>query len=318
MPTSMPHGTISGILAFNIDRIARQPRDLERLIDIYEQARRPMIFATTAGDYDLTTADGRFQARIHVTVANKFSSDAAPTSSRPTEAGRGFNRKATQRTTGIRPAGRHARRRTGSRADQEGAQGRPARQNGRHGSPRVGGTGRTPVTGAWETVLSPDQLQELIEELDSRKQPGVGRKKGTKVTRRLLTGIARCARCGAALSSGVHQKGTVSYDKYGYHYYYCRVADGGCGGLSRSGPPVEDHVEAQLVARLRQQLAEARTTAPEQPELAAAKETLRQIEVDKAEARQLRADDLLSLAEFAREIQLSPESSATGEPSRRM
>ncbi|WP_258050064.1 recombinase family protein [Streptomyces finlayi] len=77
MTADLASAAISGILAYNIDRIARQPRDLERLIDIYEQARRPMIFATTAGDYDLTTPDGRFEARIHVNIANKFSADAA-------------------------------------------------------------------------------------------------------------------------------------------------------------------------------------------------------------------------------------------------
>ncbi|WP_405480953.1 recombinase zinc beta ribbon domain-containing protein [Streptomyces sp. NBC_00009] len=158
-----------------------------------------------------------------------------------------------------------------------------------------------PVTGAWGTILSAEEWCELVEELDSRKQSGTGRKKGTTVTKRLLTGIARCAKCGAALSSGVYQKGTVSHEKYGYHYY-CRAADGGCGSLSRSGPPVEDHVENQLLDRLRQQLIEAGSSATEVPELTAARQTLRQIEADKAEARQLRADDLLSLAEFAREI----------------
>jgi DNA invertase Pin-like site-specific DNA recombinase len=76
MVLDLQNAVISGIVAYNIDRIARQPRDLERLIDIYEQARRPMVFGTTAGDYDLTTVDGRFQARIYVTIANKFSADA--------------------------------------------------------------------------------------------------------------------------------------------------------------------------------------------------------------------------------------------------
>ncbi|MFB6870968.1 recombinase family protein [Streptomyces sp. NPDC056323] len=77
MILDLQNDAISGILAYNIDRVARQPGDLERLIDIYEQARRPMVFGTTAGDYDLTTGDGRFQARIYVTIANKFSADAA-------------------------------------------------------------------------------------------------------------------------------------------------------------------------------------------------------------------------------------------------
>ncbi|MFI0213904.1 hypothetical protein [Streptomyces lydicus] len=81
MLVGLERGVISGTLAYNIDRIARQPRELERLIDVHELARRPMVFATTAGDYDLTGADGRFQARIqariHVTMAHTFSSDAA-------------------------------------------------------------------------------------------------------------------------------------------------------------------------------------------------------------------------------------------------
>ncbi|MFI0227348.1 recombinase family protein [Streptomyces lydicus] len=73
----LERGVVDGGLACNVDRIARQPRDLERLIDVHELARRPMVFATTAGDYDLTGPDGRFQARIHVTMAHKVSSDAA-------------------------------------------------------------------------------------------------------------------------------------------------------------------------------------------------------------------------------------------------
>ncbi|WP_420033831.1 recombinase family protein [Streptomyces sp. cg28] len=365
----LENGTISGILAYNIDRIARQPRDLERLIDIYEQARRPLVFATTAGDYDLTTSDGRFQARIYVTVANKFSSDAARRVARQklADATLGKPHKG-QRAFGWRDA-EHVDDREAVLIRQayadillgktiatvhrewaalgvRGPQTPPGRTIGYSSvlyvlrNPRLCGyrsyipqevrerSGRVdpvehlleradgkPVTGAWETILAPAEWCELIEELDSRKERGTGRKKGSTVTRRLLTGIARCAKCGSALSSGVYQRGTVSYEKYGYHYY-CRAADGGCGGLSRSGPPVEDHVEAQLLERLRQQLTEARTQAaePQEPAPSAAEKALRQIAADKAEARRLRADDLLSLAEFAREIRrLEDKEKSVGE-----
>ncbi|MGC9536169.1 hypothetical protein [Streptomyces sp. UG1] len=68
------------------------------------------------------------------------------------------------------------------------------------------------------------------------------------------------------------------------------------------GPPVEDHVERQLLERLRQQLLETESLAVEPPDVTAWKATVQQIKADKAEARRLRADDLLSLAEFAREI----------------
>ncbi|MEU3265081.1 recombinase family protein [Streptomyces bacillaris] len=70
-------GVIAGIVVYNIDRLARQPSDLERLIDIYEKAKRPLTFATGTGDFDLTTSDGRFFARLMVNVANKSSADTA-------------------------------------------------------------------------------------------------------------------------------------------------------------------------------------------------------------------------------------------------
>ncbi|MDT9689225.1 recombinase family protein [Streptomyces sp. P9(2023)] len=170
-------------------------------------------------------------------------------------------------------------------------------------------TDGTPVVGKWETIFTPDEWRELIDELESRTSSGTGRKKGSAVTKRLLTGIARCAKCGGGLSSGLYQHGTTSYEKHGY-YYYCRVADGGCGKLSRSGPLVEDYVEKALLDDLKRQ---ARTVKPaeEDPELTTVKATLKQIEADKAEARQLRADDLLSLAEFAREIRRLEEKERT-------
>lgn len=351
----LEQGTISGILAYNIDRVARQPRDLERLIDIYEQARRPMAFATTAGDYDLTTVDGRFQARIHVTVANKFAADAAhrvarqrlaeATAGRPHRGQRAFGWKDAEHIDEreaalIRKAHKDVLlgkavatvHREWAALGVRGPQTPPGKTIGYSSvlyilrNPRLCGyrayipqeirersgrvdpveylverTDGTPVSGLWEPILTAEEWAELVAELDSRKNAGRGRKRGTTVTKRLLTGIVQCGRCGAALSSGVYQKGTASYEKHGYHYY-CRAADGGCGGLSRSGPSLEDHVETNLLDDLRRRLDEGAPSAQENQELVAAKATLRQIGADKAEARQLRADDLLSLAEFAREM----------------
>ncbi|QNS06026.1 recombinase family protein [Streptomyces xanthii] len=356
MVQDLETGTISGVIAYTIDRIARQPRDLERLIDIYEQARRPMAFATTTGDHDLTTTDGRFQARIYVTVANKFSADAARRISRqkladaragrPHKGQRAFGWVDTHHVDEreaelVRQAHKDvlqgkkvsAVHREWAELGVRGPQTPPGKTIGYSSvlyvlrNPRLCGyrsyipqkvrersgrldpveylverTDGKPVIGTWETILSPREWCELIDELNARKQTGSGRSKGTTVTRRLLTGILQCARCGATLSSGVYQKGTASYAKHGYHYY-CRAADGGCGRISRSGPPVEDHVEGQLLERLRRQLAEAKEQGVDPaPGASTLSASLRQIEADKAEARRLRADNLLSLAEFAREI----------------
>ncbi|MER6380803.1 recombinase family protein [Streptomyces sp. NPDC001127] len=348
-------GTISGILAYNIDRIARQPRDLERLIDIYEQARRPMVFGTTAGDYDLTTADGRFQARIYVTIANKFSADAARRVARqkfaeaqdgkPHKGQRAFGWKDLEHVDPMEAEIIQKARRdilngkrisTLHREWAEAGVRAPQTPEGKTISytsvkyvlrnPRLCGyrayipqehrersgrldpveylverTDGTPIVGKWETILTPEEWRELVDELDSRKNTGAGRQVGSTVTKRLLTNIARCGECGSGLNSAMYQRGTKSYEKYGY-YYVCKPANGGCGKLSRSGPPVEDYVEKILLGHLKKLAHDVTPTEVEDPELAQAKKKLKQIDADKAEARTLRAQDRLSLAEFAREI----------------
>jgi site-specific DNA recombinase len=66
-------GTIGGIVAYDLDRFARKPTDLERAIDIYDT--KPGVFATVQGDIDLSTPDGRTMARVLVAFANKSSMD---------------------------------------------------------------------------------------------------------------------------------------------------------------------------------------------------------------------------------------------------
>ena len=73
--TDLASGLIDGICVWDSDRLARQPRDLERLIDLYE-TRKGLVFATANKDVDLSTSDGRFYARLMVNVANKSSADS--------------------------------------------------------------------------------------------------------------------------------------------------------------------------------------------------------------------------------------------------
>ncbi|GAA2539301.1 MULTISPECIES: recombinase family protein [Streptomyces] len=69
-------GLIDGIVAYALDRLARQPKDLERLIEIYDE--RPWLeFATVTNDINIGTPDGRTMARIMVAFANKSSHDAS-------------------------------------------------------------------------------------------------------------------------------------------------------------------------------------------------------------------------------------------------
>jgi len=68
-------GVIDGVIFYDIDRLARQPRDLEDLIDLVEHYKRPV--ATVTGEIDLRTSGGRAMARVLVAMANKSSEDTS-------------------------------------------------------------------------------------------------------------------------------------------------------------------------------------------------------------------------------------------------
>jgi len=76
MLNDLRDGKVSGIVAYDLDRLWRQPMDLERVITIYEQ-RQGLVFATLQADIDLSTSDGRMLARVMVAAANKSSDDTA-------------------------------------------------------------------------------------------------------------------------------------------------------------------------------------------------------------------------------------------------
>lgn len=73
MLTDLTGGDLDGIVVYDLDRLVRQPRDLERLIDIYEGSDH--VFASAEGDIDLQGSGGRTMARVLTAFANKSSSD---------------------------------------------------------------------------------------------------------------------------------------------------------------------------------------------------------------------------------------------------
>src|SRR4051812_2392760 len=68
-------GAVTALVAYDLDRVARQPRDLEDLIDAVELTGTPTTAVT--GDVDLSSDNGIFMARMLVNVANKSSKDTA-------------------------------------------------------------------------------------------------------------------------------------------------------------------------------------------------------------------------------------------------
>ncbi len=66
---------LDGLVVYDIDRLTRDPRNLEDAIEVVEHFGKPIIDIT--GTLDLLTDNGRTMARVIVATANKSSADTA-------------------------------------------------------------------------------------------------------------------------------------------------------------------------------------------------------------------------------------------------
>src|SRR5215472_10312103 len=69
-------GEIRRIVVAHIDRLYRQPKELEELIDLAD-AGKIEIVSVYSGPVDLSTSDGRAMARIQIAIAAKASEDTS-------------------------------------------------------------------------------------------------------------------------------------------------------------------------------------------------------------------------------------------------
>ncbi|MFF7701150.1 recombinase family protein [Streptomyces lydicus] len=72
----LANGVIDGVIFYDLDRLVRQPRDLENLIDIVEYVKRPVTGAT-GGRMNLINDSDRHMARMMCVRALKSSEDTA-------------------------------------------------------------------------------------------------------------------------------------------------------------------------------------------------------------------------------------------------
>ncbi|MFG2675882.1 recombinase family protein [Streptomyces sp. NPDC048445] len=111
-----------------------------------------------------------------------------------------------------------------------------------------------PVMGDWEAVVSPEEWQACVATVEERKQARKDvRAVHTTSAKYLLSGIARCGKCSFPLMSNQYPKGTTSYERYGYRYA-CLTTLGGCGGVTRVGPLMDDLVEKVFLLEVRRSL----------------------------------------------------------------
>ena len=67
-------GLIEAVVVYHLDRLHRQPKELEEFFEVCKEARVEDL-ATVTGRIDLANADGQFLARILGAVAKKESDD---------------------------------------------------------------------------------------------------------------------------------------------------------------------------------------------------------------------------------------------------
>lgn len=259
-------GERDGLMAYDLDRYTRDPRDLEDLIDIVEQKRIPVTSVTGSlrldSDADIT------MARVMVAIANKSSRDTSRRVSRKHEelAKLGKPSGGGRRAFGYDPDGMTIREEEAAAirkmaeiilgdADNSlyavvtylNENGPPppyaAQWNTRSvGSilegPRIAGLRRFrgEVTGeaAWPAILDREVWDAVQVRLKVRRLAPGGPNNALK---RWLSGALPCGLCGKHLQGWGPR-------------YWCVTSRGGCGRIAISAERVEEEVGRQIVEYL--------------------------------------------------------------------
>ena len=262
---------LDGVLVYNLDRLHRQPRELEAFFDTVDAAGLTAL-ASVEGDINLGSDDGRFHARILGAMARKSSDDLS----------RRIRRKHLELAEAGRPAGGGTRP-YGYRPDRvtveptEAAVIRDAAAQIIAGAslratasdlnaravPTVGGRpwtvqvlrrilvsarlsgqrayhGEIVAQGDWGRILTPAdtaRLRTILSDPDRLTR--------RTVRRYLLSGgLLRCGRCGAVLVARPRADHA--------RRYICAKGPGqpGCGGLAIMAEPVEAFITEAIMLRL--------------------------------------------------------------------
>lgn len=151
-----------------------------------------------------------------------------------------------------------------------------------------------PVRGDWEAPASPEEYWACVHELWRRKS---GRKSGGKphdtTAKYLCSGICRCGKCSSPMWSNPYTPGSSAHAKYGFRYA-CLPSQGGCGGTTRVGPPIDDLVETAYLLETRRSLGEA--VQPAEIDITVHDQRLSEIAREIAETNARRKDRRISVS----------------------
>lgn len=305
-------GTHDGLLAIDLDRAARDPRDLEDLIDVVESRSPRIPVESVSGSLRLADDSGVTMARVMVAIANKSSRDTSRRLRNNQEdlAENGLPSGGGHRAYGYARDGltvidheasvidwmaervldeddswslsRIARDLTERKIPT--AKGLPKWSEKSVVSiitgPRVAGLrryrGQIAGKAAWPAILDQETWERVCATLSSRAHG-----KRSNQLKRWLTGVLVCGLCGR------HLIGARS-NQPGQHRYWCAPPKGGCGKIAISAERAELEIKGQILEFL--------TVRSNVNRIAAAQE-----HVDVAKVRRTLAEDEAQMKELAAE-----------------
>lgn len=263
-------GEVDAVVVWHLDRLHRQPRELEEFVDVCDQAKLTHV-ATVAGDVDLATDDGLLIARLSSAIANKESRqksrriarkhDELAADGKPSGGGArpyGFeDNKITVRESEAAVIREVAARLLGG--DSMGSICRDLEDRGLRSSTgkawKVSGLRRIMMTGrisgqrehhgeivgpaVWPAIITPDQTTRLRALFNDPSR------KATRAPRSyVLSGMLRCGRCASTMVSRPRPGGVRAYVCNG------DPGTGGCGRMYVTADGVEALVVEAVLYRL--------------------------------------------------------------------
>lgn len=315
------NGQVDGLIAYHLDRVARDPRDLEDLIDVVERTGIPVESVT--GSLRLSTDADITMARIGVAIANQSSRDSSRRIKRKHQelaeqgkfAGGGARRYGYERDgVTVRDAEAEAIRWCAARVLEGATVSSLVRELDRQGvrpvkaakwstktlhdilrSPRVAGLrvhqGEIAGKAEWPAILDRGTWDAVVATLHARG------KDATKPSlRRWLNGVLFCGLCDHPLSASY----TSPKSRQVYRYWCNTHRDNGCGRIAISGPGVEGEVTRQVLEYLsRPDVLQALSGATSRQSATTARREIADDESQLRELSRLWAEKVITLDEYA-------------------
>lgn len=104
-----------------------------------------------------------------------------------------------------------------------------------------------PVIGDWTPIVTPDEWKACVANLEERRDKSRTNEYTRLHAKYLLSGIVRCGECGTRMYGRV-----LPGDKT--YRYRCIPQEGGCAGITRIGPPLDDLVQRLFLEATRKDM----------------------------------------------------------------